>query len=202
MRCNDYLAFKKGVDCLCDLPSMDDMALQEAQAFQTLGKHWFASVWAENDPVKRGTVREQVKNRVNEGLGEHGISMNRGWQDYDPVIRMAGKPDTYNQLAGVAGAQPDGGKQMAAEFMAWAKGDLPFEDLSRELKAMAVITHIAEVGRGYSAALESQLYPLMEEISESASVEEAKEGWSQLTDRFDPALKYKDDIRQEFTPRV
>lgn len=175
------------------------MAKQEAEAFVNLGKHWFGSVWMEQDPIKKGTVRETIKKVVNDGLSDHGVSINRGWQDYDPVIRMAGKADTYDKLANFAASQPDGGKQIAAEFMQWAEGDLPFADLSRDGKAMAVITHIAEVGRGYSSALKGQLYPLMNSIAASPTPEVARQGWTNLAKDYAPALKYKQDSSQSFS---
>ena len=60
-----------------------------------------------------------------------------------------------------------------------------------------VITHFAEVARGYQSALGS-LIDMMESIEEASDAASARAIWADYRVHFHPSLKYKEDIDQDY----
>jgi hypothetical protein len=114
--------------------------------------------------------------------------------EHDPVIRRGGgAPTSYAQVASWASSQPDSGRQAAQLFLAWATGDeVGLLHLPTELQHLAIITHLAEVGRGYASALDGQLYPLLQAIVAGTKT------WGDYRD-FSPALKAAEDSKMDWT---
>lgn len=164
------------------------MSVHEANLLVAWGKHWFGHVWIMNNT----TERDNLINLVNNNLNAIGFKLGRGWQNYDPVIRRVGRPSSYAQLATWAHSQPDQGRAQAQLFLNWARGNnLTLHDLPVQLQDLAIITHLAEVARGYQSALEEQLYPWLEAIVAG------HRSWGNYND-YAPSLKYKEDLLQEW----
>jgi len=174
------------------------MSAKEAEALISAGVYWWAHVWGGSDKVKRDAARDKLLEELNTALEPFKIKVSRGWQDYDPVVKINNKAHTYKDLAQWAGGQKDGGKAIADTFYKWCnQSQLTLSDLDDHLKAFAVITHFAEVGRGYKSALELQLYPWMLAIGIS-DAKNAKALWLNYKGQFAPALTYKEDTSEDF----
>lgn len=160
------------------------MSQAEAKVLVTWGRRWFSHMWVGNQQDKR----DELIAHVNNGLAGIGFRLGRGWQSYDPVIRRAGaRPSSYAQIAAWAQRQPGQGRAQARQFLDWATGDdIGLAHLPVELQDLAIITHLAEVGRGYASALEDGLYPLMRDIADG------QRDWSDYRD-YAPSLKYAED---------
>jgi hypothetical protein len=139
------------------------MSKAEAAVLVQWGKLWFGHMWIISDEAKR----DELVQHVNAGLNSVGFKIGRGWQNYDPVIRrIGGKPSSYAQIAAWAARQPNAGREVAQLFLNWATDDATgLQNLPTELQDLAIITHLAEVGRGYYSSLSDQLYPLLQAIS-------------------------------------
>lgn len=159
------------------------MTIQEADSLITWGRHWHSHVWIRGD----ATERDRLITHVNNDLNAIGFRLGRGWQNYDPVIRRAGRPSSYLQLATWASALPDHGVAMAQLFLDWATGTaVTLAHLPIQLQDLAIITHLAEVGRGYSSSIELELYPWLRAIVAGHRT------WGHYRD-FTPSLKFAED---------
>jgi hypothetical protein len=164
------------------------MSVHEAGLLVAWGKHWFGHVWVRNDT----TERDNLITLVNNNLNAIGFRLGRGWQNYDPVIRRVGRPSSYLQLATWAQSRPNHGVAEAQLFLDWARGNnLTLYDLPIQLQDLAIITHLAEVARGYHSSLESELYPWLEGIVAGQKT------WGHYND-FSPSLKYREDSLQDW----
>jgi len=162
------------------------MAIVEAETMIRMGEDWLRGVWLGND-ADRATTRSYIITQTNSRFGDLGLSLNRGWQPYDPVIRRNGGASTYAQIATWATNQNDHGVHAAQQLLDWAQGhNVRMEDLPLQLQDFAMITHLAEVGRGYRSALTSQLYPLLQDIVSGSR------SWNDYRD-FSPSLTYDED---------
>lgn len=165
------------------------MSAQEADALITWGKHWFGHVWIRNDTNQRDNLIAHVNNNLN----AIGFRLGRGWQNYDPVIRRVGRPSSYAQLATWASTQPNNGADVAQQFLDWARGDtVTLANLPVQLQDLAIITHLAEVGRGYASSIDLELYPWLEGIVSG------QKNWGHYND-FSPSLKYREDMLQDWS---
>lgn len=126
------------------------MSQAEAEVLIQWGRLWCGHMWIGDNAQKR----DELIQAINGQLNSIGFSIGRGWQNYDPVVRKAtGRPTSYAQLVAWANRQPDGGRAAAQLFLNWATDDTTeLFHLPLELQDMAIITHFAEVGRGYSLA--------------------------------------------------
>lgn len=166
------------------------MSKGEAEVLIAWGRSWHSHVWIGDDKTKR----DELIAHVNTNLNAIGFKLGRGWQDYDPVIRHAGKAVPYATIATWAKSKSDGGKDAAQLFWNWAKGEkVTLADLPDKLQELAIITHLAEVGRGYSSCLESELYPLLEKIVDGSKT------WDDYKD-YSPSLTYKEDSAKDWEP--
>lgn len=163
------------------------MSLAEANTLIGIGRNWLSGVWIGGDANMRNALIAQFNNAL-----AGNFILNRGWQNYDPVVRKAGsRAETYlhitRRLAGRSVAS-------ANEFIAWATGNLAFANLNEDLQILALITHVCEVGRGYQSSLASQLYPFVRDISNGHA------RWEDIKDRYPPSLTYGEDKDLDWQP--
>lgn len=171
------------------------MSTEEATALIQDGRNWCAEVWMKNNTV----YRDNMILKMNEALNPLNIKVGRGWQQYDPVVKVNNKPHTYAALVTWAIQQPDGGIAVAKQFQDWySTTDVKLSALPDHLKALAVITHFAEVGRAYASSLDNYLYPWIDSIVKAAGKEQAKTLWLAYNSRFPPSLKYDQDLKNEW----
>jgi hypothetical protein len=169
----------------------------EAENLIAFGRYWNANVWMRNDGEE---ARKQIINRLNGShLGELGIRVGRGWRDYDPVVRKKNTLHTYAALVEWAVRQKDGGVIAANAFQEWyATDNTPLGTLPDHLQALAVITHFAEVGRGYIHAVEVDLYEWIATIAQAPDAATAQSRWRSYKDSFTPSLKYDENLRRDW----
>ena len=173
------------------------MSTEEAQGLIREGKFWLGHVWIRQDYGERDNIIQRL-NGTFERV-ELPIRISRGWQHYDPVVRVNGRPHTYAALVLEMTSSEDGGVGGALTFREWYSGNLvTLHDLEPDLLALAVITHFAEVGRGYESAL-GQLYNWIDDICAAGNKQAAIGLWNTYLNRFPPALKYDQDIKKEWS---
>lgn len=170
------------------------MSEEEAVTLVQWGKAWFGYVWVGNDT----DTRDLIITRFNEQrmVSDAGYYIKRGWQNYDPVV-AGGKTYRYSEIAEWAAGQKDGGKESAALFLDWMNGTTILSDLPAPLAALALITHFAEVGRGYSSAL-GDLEKWIKTLSKASDKGACAKGWRDYRSYYPPALTYKEDVSSEF----
>lgn len=173
------------------------MSQSEAENMVTIVRHWWAHVWAGGNTQERDAIILHTNGCF--------IAMNvpirlgRGWQPYDPVIRVNNHCHRYASVAAWAAGQADGGVTLAQTFRAWYSSNLyTLDNLPEHLQALAVITHLAEVGRGYVSALDIHLYPWINDICNAANAQDAQALWQDYGNRFPPSLTYAQDLATEY----
>ena len=166
------------------------MSKAEASVLIQWGRLWHSHMWIGDDEARR----DELITHINGQLNSLGFKLGRGWMNYDPVIRrIGGTASSYAQIASWASLQVDGGRSAARTLLNWATDDTTgLLDLPVELQDLAIITHLAEVGRGYQSALEGQLYPLLQAIGSGSK------SWSDYRD-YVPSLKSAEDSRVDWT---
>ncbi|WLH65500.1 hypothetical protein [Pseudomonas sp. FP2300] len=175
------------------------MSRKEADALITFGKFWWASAGLANDANGRDAVIKQANGQF--AASNLPIKLGRGWQPHDPVIRTNNKCHRYNNVAIWAAGHRDGGVAAARKFRDWyTEDDTTLSDLPDELKALAVITHLAEVGRGYISSLDIHLSPWIDGICNAATPDAARALWQDYEHRFPPSLTYARDIGLDYDP--
>lgn len=171
------------------------MSAEEAEALVMWGKAWFGHVWVGNDEKTRDLIIKHANSQL-EPL-KIGFYIKRGWQSYDPVV-AGGKTYRYSEIADWAAGQTDGGKAAATLFLNWMNGSTVLSDLPSPLAALALITHFAEVGRGYSSAL-GDLESWMSALSKTSGKSACAKVWRDYRQYYPPALTYKEDGSADFT---
>jgi hypothetical protein len=160
---------------------------EQAQVLIECGRYWHSNVWVKNDQE----ARDNLIAEMNKTLEKVGIKVGKGWQDYDPVVRLKGKPHTYGAI--VQWACKNNPRQVAKQFIDWYAGSGQFADLPPMLQDFAVITHWAETARGYEISIDTELYPLMKQVASAQSDDEAAELWNRMLIDFAPAPKSGND---------
>jgi hypothetical protein len=143
-----------------------------------------------------------LRERINAFLKDLGMNVVVLGNAYEPLVRYGTRMYTYDDMIGWAKQQSDGGIQAAQDFLDWKNGSKTLKDLPEVLRTLVVITHFAEVARGYSADLE-KLTTHMEKIANvqgnnKASRNDAKRLWGELAHAYSPALKAEADRAKEF----
>jgi len=173
----------------------------EATTLENHGRQWNARVWMKQD---FHAWRTQLLSDMNGLLAQwgapatvgHGIFRNN---PYDPVVRT-GQALPYSAIVQSAQSQPDGGVQYARAFRAWySSGTKKLTDLPPAMLALALITHWAEVGRGYSGEI-AALRGWINEIANARDRATAAALWGDVNGRFSPSLTYSVDLGTEFEP--
>jgi hypothetical protein len=173
------------------------MSTAEAEAMITWGQYWRARVWIGGSNVDRDGLITHVNGQF--AALQLPVRLSRGWQPYDPVIRVGGRCHRYADVAVWASGQQDGGRQAARDFRDWYQGNnLGLDNLPVHLLALAVITHLAEVGRGYVHALNVNLKAWIDSIADAANAQEARAGWLSYSTAYPPSLTYAQDVAQEY----
>lgn len=173
------------------------MSIEEANGLVFSGRLWFAHAWLGGDDNERNGVIFRTNAyfdilHVNARLG-------RGWQSYDPVVRTLGKCHRYSHVATWASSQTDGGVAAAQLFRAWYSTNTTLlSSLPAQLQALAIITHLAEVGRGYLSTLNDFLHPWIDAICNATSPATARTLWRDYENRFPPSLTYAKDIKEDW----
>lgn len=166
------------------------MSKTEAEVLIKWGRFWCGKMWIGGDTG----ARDKLISHVNDELNDIGYKLSRGWQPYDPVIRRIGaKPESYASIVQWARSHDDSGRAVAQQFLDWAEGDdTMLDDLPVALQGLAIITHLAEVGRGYSSSLAGLYAWLADIVAGNAS-------WLDYRERYPPSLKYVEDIATEWS---
>ncbi|MEV7510156.1 hypothetical protein ACIPRL_11175 [Streptomyces sp. NPDC090085] len=186
------------------MPLTTDLAealkLPSASANQLafLGRLWHAYVWLETDSTTASDARSRICEAVNGQLATAKIKITRGFQAYDPVVRR-GRPKRYVALAQTLSSPTDGGQGQAAAVIEWIKGDRTLSTLDEAAQEFVVITHFAELGRGYSSELQA-LYKRLAEIAGTGSAVKSRALWGNLATKWSPVLTYKEDTATDWTP--
>ncbi|MBT2340961.1 MULTISPECIES: hypothetical protein [Pseudomonas] len=175
------------------------MSKAEADVLITYGRFWLAKAGIANNAVERDAIILHVNGQFN--ASNLPIRLGRGWQPHDPVIRTNNRCHRYNDVATWAAGHHDGGVAAAQLFRDWyTDDDTTLANLPDELKALAVITHLAEVGRGYVSALASHLSPWIDDICNAANPVAARALWQDFINRFPPSLTYARDVGLDYIP--
>jgi hypothetical protein len=173
------------------------MSRAEADELIGYGRFWFAKVKLGTDYVARDGLIQHL-NGIFTSVPLP-IRLSRGWQPDDPVIRVGGRSHRYADVAAWASGQQDGGRQAAQTFRDWYEGDnVTLSALPPQLQALAAITHLAEVGRGYWVALETELMPWIADIADAANAQDARAAWANYTTAFPPSLTYAQDAATDY----
>jgi hypothetical protein len=186
------------------MPFKEDLALVESAPkgsttqIQGYGKLWFKYVWAD---ISSGTTtgdRDVVSASISGMLGEHGMRVSRGWQQYDPTVR-AGRPKKYVTLCASLAGESDGGVASAKALVKWMEGTTDLSTLTGPAQEIAVITHFAEVGRGYISTL-PEMYQMVQAIAGAGSKAAAVSAWNDFPNHYAPALTYAQDSARDYVP--
>jgi hypothetical protein len=137
---------------------------------------------------------------LNQRLRPNGFQITTGHHDFDPVVKpirgqnadgslKLGNPTSYQQFADGHGGRPPAGRAEAQELHEWAQGTRPFNQLSPHVKDIAVITHVAENGRGF----QHQVGHFDNKVGEIANLPpgqeaEANRRWQALIGRDNPSF--------------
>jgi hypothetical protein len=172
------------------------MSKQEAAVLIECGRYWLSNVWIKGDAQER----DNLVNKMNNDLSGLNIRVGRGWRATDPIVKVDNKAHTYEALATWATSQADGGVAAARLFQQWCTSDtVGLVHLPSHLRALAVITHFAEVGRGYSNAVAVDLHDWIGSIASAPDAGTARARWRSYKDAFAPSLKYDEDAKQEYS---
>lgn len=169
-------------NCFMEISQEDADQRPEVRSENLMGTgyQWFGEVQLAEHPDRGGTIERFDALKTEFTLG-------RGWQPRDPVIRpSSGKPRSYNDLVAIFERNPIG---YAQEFLGFLNNESSLAELSREVQEFAVITHVAEVGRGYGKTSLKKLGVFMEKIIAGTS------RWSDIKKEYFPSLTYKEDAR-------
>jgi hypothetical protein len=129
-------------------------------------------------------------------LPQH-ITIKRGFQDYDPVVRVHGVAYKYSEIADWAASQSDGGLSAAQRFGAWAtRHDVTLEHLEPQLQALAVITCFAEKARNLYDPM--KLGEWMNSILGAATIPGRQSAWRDYETKWPASLSYKTDAAMDW----
>lgn len=161
------------------------------------GRFWLANVWiGDNDKERDALILNMNGTFLAANLP---VKVSRGWQPTDPVVRISGKCHSYKNCIDWASKQDDGGIEIACIFYNWYSTESThLKDLPANLLALAIITHFAEVGRGYVSALDTHLYPWISRICSARNKSDASALWQDYKNSFPPSLTFKEDSSTDF----
>lgn len=180
-----------------DLAGAESQVKCSAAQMAAYGRIWRAYVGLASDSGAGGD-RQLIIESLNKTLDDVGLKVNRGFQAYDPTVR-SGRPKKYVDLVATMTADKDGGVGQAVAILAWMDGTAGIGTLSAPAKDFAVITHFAEVGRGFAQSL-GELRNLLGAIASATSAAVAKTAWESLATTWAPATTYAQDVKTDFVP--
>lgn len=160
-------------------------AAEESKSLKKLG-----SMWAEiaELPPKSKKKKEFFKHagEIEEKLG---FKIYTVFHKHDPYVG-GGKNKSYVKIVKALQGK-DAGKSAAAQYVAWAEGESSIVDLPRDLQELAIIVHVAEVGRLYSDAPD-KLLAFMEQVSKANAAQRAIL-WKNFKEHNEFAFTAKED---------
>ncbi|QBE64926.1 hypothetical protein [Pseudoduganella lutea] len=151
-----------------------------------IGLQWKDNMCREGN---RLFLTDEKKKEIDKALMEIcGYTVYTVFHKNDPFVKVhGGKGVPYTTIMATAGAKTDKGASEANDYLLWITNQKKFVDLSLNMQNLAVITHVAEVGRGYTIdALKNLVYFLNK-------VGQGKDKWSNLKNTYHAALTYKED---------
>lgn len=112
-----------------------------------VGKIWLAQVRLQNrEPAEVMEVFEELK-------GKLPVTLSRGWQKYDPVMRK-GRPQSYKALFQELDKNS---QESAGEFIKYFNDGIPEDAPVSPVIYLILILCVCEVGRGYGQAPDNML---------------------------------------------
>jgi hypothetical protein len=148
-------------------------------------------MWAQiAEEPKTSKAKKKFFKHADEVKEKTGFSIYTVWHKHDPYVG-GGKNKNYKKIvAALQGA--DAGKAMADKYIEWAEGGgASLLTLPHELQELAMIVHVAEVGRLYGDA-PKKLLSFMKMVS-GASVAERTELWKNFKEYNEYAFTAKED---------
>jgi hypothetical protein len=162
-----------------------------AKNLKMIGNSWHVSILHMNNTLVVGDEAKQYINKIL--LEVCGFRVYTVWQKNDPFVKPKdGRGKSYITLMRSANSQADKGQAWAKYFLSWMDGSLAFSELPDDMKDLAVITHVAEVGRGYGQTCLDGLYNFL------VDVVRGNRTWLQLKDNYEAAKTYSEDT--EYVP--
>ncbi|MCG8329882.1 MAG: hypothetical protein MI974_19455 [Chitinophagales bacterium] len=170
-----------------------------------LGEMWFAHIRIRPLPAAEGEANRRVALRlashITDQLNEN-FSLVPGKRWYEPLVHYGmgddDAPPSYENLVSSFARSGDGGQADARAILGWMEGEIDFENLTADQQIFAVITHLAETGRGM-APRGSGLAQFLDQIINAPNRNRARYLWRNITRHYSPALKYDQDTRN-FVP--
>jgi hypothetical protein len=139
----------------------------------------------------------EVEELATKVLHPRGITATHLGNVYEPMVRMGNCFSTYTGIIKWATGTADCGKQAARQMLDWMDGKTTLQNVPRSLRMLAVITHYAEVGRGYSSSI-AGLKERMQQIRDCTTKKGREELWKTLSDAYPPVLKWTEDAEEDY----
>lgn len=157
-----------------------------SQNLVALGRQWGTAMVKVDQKL---LLSAESKAAINKSLMEIcGFTVYTVWQANDPFVRAVGKRgQAYRTLMQACESMPDKGREEARTFVLWHSGEAKFDSLSQNMRDLAVITHVAEVGRGYTIAALRELILFLVDVANGQA------SWKSLKDRYPAALTAAED---------
>ena len=146
-----------------------------------IGNSW--QLMMKNEGGGKLSVSEEAKKIIAKALLEVcGFKVYTVWQKNDPFVVKAGSRGLAYKTIMHAAIKDD-----AKQFGNWMDGSCDFDSLSHAMQNLAVITHVAEVGRGYGQSELNKLRKLMTDIVAG------DDSWANFKERYNAAYTAKED---------
>jgi len=180
-----------------DLAAAEQQPKCSAAQLRAYGRIWRTYVGLAKDSGNSGN-RQLVIDSLNKNLDDIGIKATRGFQAYDPVVR-SGKAKKYTALVTTISSDNDGGAGQAAAILNWMAGTAAIGTLSDAARDFAVITHFAEVARGFLDA-PTDIAGMLGSIATAKPASAAQQQWQALATQWAPATTYAQDVKTDWVP--
>jgi hypothetical protein len=173
------------------------MSAQECLDLQQLGANWYATVNLEANGAQRTTNRNGILGQLAQVLPQH-ITVRRGFQDYDPVVRVHASAYKYSEIAAWASNRVDGGLHEAQAFGTWMQSaNFALTQLSERMQALAVIVFFAEKARNLYNA--QQVASWINGVTQATTLAGRRSAWLDYENQFPASLAYKTDVVMDWT---
>lgn len=161
-------------------------AADESKSLQNLGKMWDKIAEA----PKASAEKKEFFEHAAEVKEKTGFSIYTVWHKHDPFVG-GGKNKSYAKIMKAFKGKADAGKAGADQYIEWAEGRASITTLDHDVKELAIIVNVAEVGRGYRDA-PKDLLAFMKMVSK-ASLAARRELWDNFKAYNVYALTFKED---------
>jgi hypothetical protein len=158
----------------------------EAAHIETLGRRWAGFVYRNPDAV----VRQQYRDPIKALLTQYGVRVGGPpWLVGEPLLYIGGVPYSYAAIAAAAAALPNA----AQDLLSWMTGPTALGTLDVRLRALAWITHFAEVAR-WMTDTPAHLRTWLQEIVAGNAT------WQEYTTYVPASLTYAQDQAANWDP--